>query len=188
MIEIELKIPIEKSEIIPLLERMGSLPEFKSGARLYEKNVMYDNPNQLMIKTDGRIRLRQTGEKVELCYKKPLKDESGIKKEIEYEVNTTNFEITEKILDMMEFIPFSSYERYRTKIKGMDTIITMDEYPFQCFVEVEGSEVDIKKVALLLGLNMDNNTNLPCDTLFTEWRKGRGLPIQYNMTFADYDK
>ena len=188
MIEIELKIPIEESEISPLLQKIANLPEFKSGERLYEKNVMYDNPNELMIKTDGRIRLRQTGEKVELCYKKPLKDESGIKKEIEYEVNTTSFEITEKILNMMEFTPFSSYDRYRTKIKGMDTIITIDEYPFQSFVEVEGAEIDIRKVALLLGLNIGNNTNLPCDTLFTEWRKSRNLPIKYNMTFADYDK
>jgi adenylate cyclase, class 2 len=188
MIEIELKIPIENTQVPELLEKIISFEEFKVGERLYEKNVMYDNPAQLMINTDGRIRLRQTGDKVEFCYKKPLKDDSGIKKEIEHEVNTSNFDITHKILEMMEFTPMSSYERFRTKIKGMNTVITIDEYPFQTFVEIEGQVEDIKKVALLLGLDIKRNTHLPCDTLFVQWREKQGLPIKYNMTFADYDK
>ncbi len=188
MIEIELKIPINNAEVPALLTKISTFNELKSGERLYEKNVMYDNPAQLMIKTDGRIRLRQTGDKVEFCYKKPLKDDSDIKKEIEHQVNTSNFDITHTILEMMEFTPMSSYERYRTKIKGLNTIITIDEYPFQTFVEVEGQEVDIKKVATMLGLDISNNTNLPCDTLFVQWREKQGLPIKFNMTFADYDK
>ena len=39
-----------------------------------------------------------------------------------------------------------------------------------------------------LGLDLNLNTDLPCDTLFVMWRQSRGLTIKYNMNFADYDK
>ncbi len=75
---------------------------------------MYDSPSQIMQITDGRIRLRKSGEDTILTYKKPL-SRKGIKKEIEYETKVSDFNIMEKIFGMMEFTKTTSYERYRTK-------------------------------------------------------------------------
>ncbi|NJN09582.1 MAG: class IV adenylate cyclase [Richelia sp. RM2_1_2] len=186
-IEVELKFRIDKENIQEIINKLTNKNYITNG-RLYEKNVMYDNPNQLMQISDGRIRLRQSGDSTEFCYKKPIKDGSGIKKEIEYQVNTTDFNTTEKILEMMEFLPASSYERYRTKIKGDNILATIDEYPFDNFVEIEGEEEEIKKLAQELDFDLSNNLVEPCDSLFVRWREERGLPAIRQMTFDGFDK
>jgi predicted adenylyl cyclase CyaB len=112
-IEIELKFEINKNEIESLNKRLKELG-FVLLKRVYELNVMYDNPSHIMQITDGRIRLRKSGEDTILTYKKPL-SRKGIKKEIEYETKVSDFDIMEKIFGMMEFTKTTSYERYRTK-------------------------------------------------------------------------
>ena len=156
--------------------------------RVYEKNVLYDNPKDLMQITNGRIRLRQSGENVEFCYKKPIKDDSGIKKEIEHQVEVSNFEITQKILEMMEFQPNYAYERFRTKYFNGKVEIVLDEFPFANFMEIEGEEVEILKIANLLELDFANNLVDSCDTLFANWRKTQNLPPTNMMTFETFDK
>ena len=80
-IEIEYKFKIEsnnKNSKIELINTLNKIAE-KSYDREYQSNVMYDNKDNLMQKTNGRIRLRylgNTGNKV-LTYKKPLKSING---------------------------------------------------------------------------------------------------------------
>jgi adenylate cyclase class 2 len=149
---------------------------------------MYDNPVGLMQNTDGRIRLRVSSKTVELSYKKPLTKE-GIKKEIEYEVEVSDFDTTQKILEAMEFRPTTSYERYRTTLKNQDgTKAMIDEYPFAAFLEIEGNEEKIVALAQNLGFSMSENLAKPCDALFAEWRQSQGLPPKPHMLFSDYDK
>lgn len=109
------------------------------------------------------------------------------KTEIEYEVDVSDFDTTEKILEMMEFTPTTSYERYRTVLVGA-VKITIDEYPFSSFIEIEGEKKNIKKVALHLGFDLKDNLIDPCDTLFQKWRAKRGLSFKPHMMFEDYDK
>ena len=186
MIETELKFPIDKRKIkriIRLLKRMG----FNGGRRVYEKTVMYDNDRQIMQTTDGRIRLRVSDDSVELSYKKPL-SRKNIKREVEYEVEVSNFQTTEKILAMMGFVPTTSYERYRTTFTKGEIKVTIDEYPFANFLEIEGKKEKIKNLALELGFLLRANLTDPCDTLFQKWRKEKGLDFKPHMRFEDYDK
>lgn len=188
MEEIELKFTIPKNKIASLiktLKRKNFIPK----GRVYEKTVMYDNPQSLMKTTDGRMRLRISGKKCEFSYKKPITRE-GIKKELEYETEISNFDQAQKILEMMEFTPTTSYERYRTilKSKNNQIKITIDEFPFENFIEIEGKEGKIKKIAQELSFPIEENLTDSCDTLFQKWRKERGLGFKPNMQFSDYDK
>lgn len=187
-IEIEYKFEInDKNEIITLLNKIAK----KSYDREYQSNIMYDNKDGLMQTTDGRIRLRYLGEsgsKV-LTYKKPLKSENGAKREIEYEINfSDNEEQIEKILNAMEFNITTSYERYRTEWILNYTHITLDEYPFANFLEIEGEQKNIEEVVKILNLNFKEALDKPADTLFQEWRKKKGLSFKGEMRFIDYDK
>ncbi len=188
MIEIEFKFKVNKSAITRLIRKLMSL-NFVFGKRLYEKTVMYDNPAQIMQVTDGRVRLRQTGDSVELSYKKPLTRE-GIKKEIEYEVVVSDFDTTQKILAKLEFVPVSSYERYRTTVFSPDKIVkvTIDEFPFANYLEIEGDEKKIREVVDQLGFSPTDNITKSCDSLFQEWRIQRGLAFKPHMLFSDFDK
>ena len=188
MIEIEFKFEINKREIDKVLKVLRA-EKYLFGKRVYEKTIMYDNPAQIMQKTDGRIRLRQTGNSAEFSYKKPLTRE-GIKKETEHEVVVSDFDTTQKILEMLEFLPVSSYERYRTTIfsPGKDIKVTIDEFPFANYLEIEGDENKIRKLAKTLGLSSDKNITKSCDSLFQEWRTAKGLPFKPHLLFSNFDK
>lgn len=152
---------------------------------------MFDNEVDLMQNTDSRIRLRLLGDggKKVLTYKKPLKSENGAKREIEYEINfDDNEEQIEKILDAMAFHITTSYERYRTEWKADKVHITLDEYPFADFIEIEGEQKDIEDIAKKLNLKFENAIDKLADTLFIEWRKERRLLFKGQMRFEDYNK
>lgn len=185
MIEVELKFKIEDPQ--ELIEKLVKLSAKTSKPRLYELSVMYDNDAGIMQEKDGRIRVRQTGDEVEFCYKKPLTRE-GIKKEIEYEVKVSELDDLVKIIKEMGFSETTSYERYRTELLLDEVKVTIDEYPFACFVEMEGEEPKITALSKRLGFKLGENLTASCDTLFTEWRLDRGKSPMPHMTFEGYDK
>ncbi len=187
-IEVEYKFKVESKEaLIALLDREAT----KKKPREYQISVMFDNPQALMQITNGRIRLRTiggSGHKT-LTYKKPLHSKNGEKREIEYEIRfiDTNGQI-EKILEVMEFTPSSSYECYRTEWQTGGVCVTLDEYPYSSFIEVEGPKDMIGKKAKELGFKLKDSLTKPTDTLFQEWRKERGLQFKPHMKFNDFDK
>ena len=180
-IEIELKFALSKPPE-EFLERFTN-----AGKRTYEKTVMFDNEQGLMQKTNGRVRLRQKGEIVTLSYKRPLPSDT-VKKEIEWETRVDSWEIAENLLKAMGFKETTSYEKYRTSFDYEKAKLEIDEYPFANFLEIEGEEEVVKSVALNLGFDLSRALTKTCDTLFTEWRAAKGLPMKPNMRFEGYDK
>lgn len=186
-LEVELKFLIIDN--IQIFEDKLAALGFHKDYRSYEKTTMYDNVEWLMQTSNGRVRLRVNDHQSELCYKKPIYDDSGIKKEIEYETIVADPHATELILWAMDFGPVSSYERYRTYYRSETSKVkvTLDEYPFANYLELEwGEEGEIINLAESLWLDMKNNLTKPCDTLFNEWRKERGLVETMIMSFDDY--
>lgn len=180
-LEIELKFFLEEP-VETFIERLDVSPE-----RIYQKTVMFDNGEGLMQKTNGRVRLRQNGEIITLSYKRPLPSET-VKKEIEWETRVDNWQVGEELLKAMGFLETTSYEKYRMSFDFNGSKIEVDEYPFANFVEIEGDENDVKKVAERIGFDLSKSLIKPCDTLFTEWRISMGLPMKPHMLFKDYDE
>ncbi|HCC60312.1 MAG: hypothetical protein A2402_01435 [Candidatus Staskawiczbacteria bacterium RIFOXYC1_FULL_37_43] len=158
-----------------------------SGKRVYQKTVMFDNKQELMQKTNGRIRLRQDDDITTLSYKLPIPSDT-VKKEIEWETKIDNWQVGEELLKAMGFEESTSYEKYRTSFRYKDSKIEVDEYPFANFVEIEGDEDSVKKIALDLGFDLAKALIKPCDTLFNEWRAKKGLLSTNKMFFSNYDK
>ncbi|MCL4392671.1 class IV adenylate cyclase [Patescibacteria group bacterium] len=180
-IEIELKFEINKSNIDSFNKKLQNLG-FTLEKRVHEISVMYDNPSKIMQITDGRIRLRKSGEKTILTYKKPL-SRKGIKREIEYEVEVSDFNIMEKILKMMEFTKTTSYERYRTYFHKNNVEVMIDEFPYGVFIEIEGNENNIIKISNDLGFNMKNNLTDSCDTIYTKRCIEKGIEPSKHILF-----
>lgn len=157
------------------------------GKRVYQKTVMFDNDKGLMQKTNGRIRLRKDDERATLSYKLPLPSEIT-KKEIEWETKVDSWEVAENLLKAMGFNEVTSYEKYRTSFDYKGVRLEVDEYPFANFLEIEGEEDVVKKIALELGFDLGQALTKACDTLFTEWRAKKDLPMTPHMKFENYDK
>lgn len=61
MVEIESKFKVEDvSEILKVLDEKG----FTSDGGFFEKTVMYDNKEELMKRSNGRARLKVSGDNV----------------------------------------------------------------------------------------------------------------------------
>jgi adenylate cyclase class 2 len=185
MMEVELKFQIVDFQ--NLLKKIEKEKFKMTMPETHELSIMYDNGEGLMHKTDGRIRVRKSGDKIEFCYKKPITRE-GVKKEIEYEVVVSDFDNLTKIISEMGFASTTSYERYRTEFFKEKIKITLDRYPFANFIEIEGNEDDIWEVAKKLDLKKENNLTQSCDTLFTKWRESKSLKPIAHMKFENFDK
>jgi adenylate cyclase class IV len=184
-IEMELKFEVTPEDI----ERIKKDKRVILSEEVYQSTTMFDNFNQLMEYTGGRVRLRIQGNKATFSYKKRLPSEGIEKKEIEFETEVGNVESMVNILRMMGYAPTTSYEKYVAigDIDGLTTI-EIQRYPFAMFVEIEGEKDEIKEAAKKLGFDIKNSLSKPVDTLFCEWRSSKGLPFKPHMTFSDYDK
>jgi predicted adenylyl cyclase CyaB len=185
-IEIELKFELNTDEV----GRIKDNSKITTLKECYQQTVMFDNADKIMERTDGRIRLRQHGDKITISYKKPLPSDGNHKKEIELETVVGNFDVMKNILKMMEYYPTTSYEKYTThlKFKDSNTELEIQKYPFATFLEIEGEKEEIERVAKELGLVTKFATKKPVDTLFCEWREKKGLPDKNYMRFSDYDR
>lgn len=186
-IETELKFKIDGNQIKKITDNLDIIAE----KEVYQKTVMFDNADKLMEHTDGRIRLRQQGNKASLSYKRPLPSVGNEKKEVELETEIGNFEVMSNILRMMGYAPATSYEKYTTpfKLKKYPNVFfEIQKYPFETFLEIEGSKEEIENVAKQLSFDSKNALIKPVDTLFAEWRTVKNLPFKPQMTFKDYDK
>lgn len=178
-VEIEYKFLVtDREKLISILQSLGKLVL----PRQYQRDVMYDNPASLMHKTNGTIRvctLGETGNK-KFAYKKH---------EIEHDVPVADEDNKlEKILEVMQFKPVSSYERYRTQWRIKKTHVVIDEYPFAMFVQIKGKLKDCKRIVDEFDLNISSALTKPADTLFQEWRSKHNLPFKPHMSFLDFDK
>lgn len=189
-IEVEYKFEIKKGlmgKTIRLLDKIAN----QKIPREYQNNIMFDNHAKLMKITDGRIRVRtldKRGNKT-LTYKKPLSPKNGAKREIEYEIKFSDpRDQIEKILAAMEFNPSTSYERYQTKWIVKDMIVSLDEYPYANFLEIEGPIKRIEVLAGKLGFTPEKGLTKPVDSLFREWRQKKGLPDKPYMRFSDFNR
>lgn len=134
--------------------------------RTQETTTMYDNKEEFMLKSNGRLRVR-TGYKNYLSYKKPL-TRKGIKKEIEFETEIKNAKEATFILKEIAYFPVSAYTRYRTIWKKGNVKIFLDEFSFGKFVEIEGNRKDIIKIAGQVGFHMKDNITKSYDGIYKE--------------------
>lgn len=189
-VEVEYKFQISSEELEKFSKKLDGMCESKKDKE-YQENVMFDNSEGVMRKTNGRIRVRtlgRAGMKL-LTYKKPVSSKNGAKREIEFEVtvdDSKNF--LEKIFEMMGYLPVTSYERYQVRWEIGSVHVTIDEYPYANYMEIEGNYKKIKSLVKELGLETEKALTKPADTLFQEWRKERGLDFKAHMRFADFDR
>ena len=172
-IEIEKKYRLSKKQRDEVRQRLPKL-----GARRkreeFEVNTLYAG-NGLDV---GRavLRLRRVGERGTLTYKERFPTRSDIKHQREDETRVDDPEAMELILDALGFRPALVYEKHRetwtlktagtqkktsASAKGKTakktgtsgtTEIVIDELPFGLFMEIEGTEADIRDIESKLAI------------------------------------
>jgi adenylate cyclase, class 2 len=150
-VETEVKIRIaDVSEVIDRLRALGFAP---SVARVFERNTLYDKPDEELRNREMILRLRRAGDRSVITWKGPH-EEGPHKSRPELETSIGSTETLGQILEQLGYQRHFRYEKYRTELtKHSDgnAVVTVDETPIGNFLELEGPAEWIDKTARDLG-------------------------------------
>ncbi|MBN1896380.1 MAG: class IV adenylate cyclase [Candidatus Aenigmarchaeota archaeon] len=172
-LEIEVKFRIgDTKPYEEKLEKLGA-KFIESGL---ERNIKYKGNG--LEKTKDLLRLRTYGGKIVLTHKrKPKNHNPDFKVQEETDVIVDISENAKKILERLGYEKSWIYEK-RRQIWILDGVeVLIDELPLiGNFIEIEGSEEEIKSTAKKLGFYMKDASTKNYGEEYKIWRKSMGLP------------
>jgi len=176
--EIEVKFKIETpQEIIKKLRQLGA--QFQGKA--FEKTIRFDTENDSLAKQDKFLRLRSGFKNVITFKAKVANDKFKEREEIETEVKDQ--EKMRQILERLGFTKLRVMEKYRQKWNLGGVEIVIDKLPMGTFIEIEGSESEIKKTAEKLELDFQESLTNTYWDLWVEYAKKNKLSAN-NIVFS----
>ena len=114
----------------------------------FEENTIYRGGNLEFGKR--AMRIRRVNDEAILTFKQRLPTNSPIKHQQESETRVSDAAATHEILLALGFGPALIYEKRRTRWDVGKAKLVIDELPFGLFMEIEASELDIKRIEKLI--------------------------------------
>lgn len=147
--ETEIKLYAPHLELIQI--RLERLDARLTAPRVYERNMRYENTSNTLVSSGIVLRLRQDT-RARLTYKDGGIAKDGIISRFEAEVEVSDFDTMETILNRLGFHPHMVYEKYRTTYELDGCEIVLDELPYGNFIEIEAAPEEIERLVLRLEL------------------------------------
>ena len=151
--EIEVRfLDIDKDALIKKLLSLGAKDfgeVMLEEVILYDKDLKWLNENKL-------VRLRKSGDRIELTYKQNLHQTADSAREIEFEIS--DFEKAGALLEKLGLVQYRHQQKMRHTFEYGGITLDIDTWPrIPTYVELEGeSEGVLKKVATELGFDWKN--------------------------------
>jgi len=183
LLEIEVKFNVPTVE--PYREQLLVLGATLGQKRVFERNLLLDSPDQQLRQAEQVLRLRQDNG-IRLTFKnKPIQhNELKVREEIEMEVE--DLETAVLLFNRLGYQPQLVYEKYR-ETYHLDTVeIVLDELPYGDFIEIEGDEAEIKRVAEEMELEWNGRLSHNYLELMHQLKQHHNLPF-HDLTFANFD-
>lgn len=155
-LEIEVKIPCGNIEV---LHNLGSLVLDKE--RHFEDNWMLDTADAKLKHEEGALRVRIVNSTGTVTYKGRSDAQTEFKARLEYETEVEDPDQMLHIFERLGYKPFFRYQKYRTVYRltlesGLSLKAMFDETPMGNFLELEGSELAVKRAVEALKLTQDD--------------------------------
>ena len=181
-LEVEVKFYLERPETIrQKLQTCATLVAPKA----FETNFRYEDKTHSLIREGKLLRLRKDRE-CRLTFKsRSHEHQRQFKIHHELEVEISDFDTMQAILQQLGFKVAQVYEKQRETFSLRDTLVCLDTMPYGDFLEIEGSENNILKVAGLLGLAWEERILENYLSLFDFLKKKIGLPFK-DVTFENF--
>ncbi len=148
-VEIEKKYRLTKPQrtaIEKKLRELGVVP----GEVEFEENIVYRGGR---LDLGGcALRLRRVNNRATLTFKQRFPSKSPIKHQQEEETTVDNPDAAHAIVSALGFRVGLIYEKRRVSWNVGKAALVIDELPFGLFMEIEGSEREIKRVEKLLAV------------------------------------
>ncbi len=171
--ETEIKLPFPSAA--EAASRLLSLGARLLRERELEDNVLYDFPGDDLRSGGRMLRLRRAGGVGILTFKGPVQGKFRHKVREERETGIEDAGATARILEGLGLVPKYRYQKYRAvfEIDGLEA--SVDETPLGCFVELEGDEEAIDRIAATLGFGPDRYVLLTYRQIHEEAAASRGV-------------
>ncbi|MCB9480480.1 MAG: class IV adenylate cyclase [Desulfobacteraceae bacterium] len=183
LIEIEVKFYIKNYEKI--INKINDYAT-KSGKNSLEKNILFDTANYDLKSQNKILRLRSYLGKTILTFKQPSSAQSKeFKKLEETEVIAESFEELRYILLNSGYSNTQVYEKMRQIFYRKELEICMDRLPYGDFIELEGTEEEIRLAAQALDLEWNNKILPDYRSIFEKIKKTHNLKFN-DITFENF--
>lgn len=153
--------------------------------RVFEKNIRFEDAAGEFARTSTVLRLRYDT-RARLTYKdgEKVHDQYGSTR-FEAEVEVSDLDTMQIILERLGFYPAFIYEKYRTTYALAGAEIMLDELPFGNFVEIEGDEATIRAVLNQVDFGSAKRYTNSYSVLFKIARQNRGWAFR-DLTFDNF--
>jgi len=153
--------------------------------RTLEVNLRFDTSDRTLSASFQVLRLRQDT-RARLTYKGPADTNSMVSARPEFEVEISNLQTGQRILESLGYEVVTIYEKYRTSYVINNVEISLDEMPYGNFIEVEGpTEQAIQLIAKKLGMIWENRSSQSYMRLFDTVKANLGLDMR-DLTFEKF--
>ena len=174
MLEVEVKLPVGSlEEMRTRLEAAGWTPR----ERLFERNSVYDTPDENLRRAGKLLRVRQTGGRGVLTVKLPTVGGGPHKVREEHNLDGPP-ETLEAVVESLGFGLAWRYEKYRTRYRkiGEAGVIELDETPIGVYLELEGPPEWIDRTSSALGFSHADYVTASYGDLFAAWQAKQAAP------------
>ena len=185
MEQLEIEVKFYLPDIESMQRRIVSLGAESKG-RVFENNIRYEDDCNTLIGKKSLLRLRRDTKTI-LTFKS-IPPDAGTEFKIfnELEVEVSDFETMNQILEKLGLHPEQIYEKWREALILDQTRFYLDAMPYGTFLEIEGSENDIRAYAARLGLSWHKRILLNYLEIFEIIRQQQGLKFT-DLTFKNFE-
>jgi adenylate cyclase class 2 len=185
MEQLEIEVKFYLRDIERMQRRIFALGAESKG-RVFENNVRYEDESYNLIKNKSLLRLRRDA-KTTLTFKSsPPVASTEFKIFKELEVDVSDFETMNRILEKLGLHSEQIYEKWRETLILDQTGFYLDMMPYGTFLEIEGSEKEIRTYAAKLGLGWDKRILLNYLDIFEIIRQKLRLKFK-DLTFKNFE-
>ncbi len=186
----ETEIKLEIPSLPALRRRLRDLGFLKVRARHFESNTLFDFPSLSLWKAHCLLRLRQSDGQWLVTYKGTPRASAHYKIRREIETIVEDGTRLRGILEALGLRPVFRYEKYRTvfaprrrRVKQTGPLVILDETPIGNYLELEGPESWIDRVARRLGYQRENYITASYASLYRQKCAEQGVKPT-NMVFS----
>lgn len=173
--EVEIKVPIsDPEEFRKKIIKAGGILKRE---RHFESNFLYDFSDRSLSVQGCLLRIRELPEGALLTFKGKVLQHEKYKTRPEAETLCQDKQAIKGILHSIGLKIYFRYEKYREEYILANALVCIDELPFGWFLEIEGDEENIEKVAEMLRLDSNTFSKKSYAAIYAEICRQAGKPF-----------
>ncbi len=184
MPHLEIEVKFFLPQLDPVRDRLLQMGAVSMG-RHREYNLRYEDQHQSLLRRKALLRLRRDS-RAHLTFKAPpAVPDDQFKVLQELEVQISDFDTMDAILQALGYHREQVYEKWRETLTLKQLKCCLDTMPFGNFLELEGSRDRIQSVAEKLALEWPERILQNYLEIFTRLKNEYNLPFN-DVTFANF--